>query len=82
MNWRWPRATPLFAQVLWLVIATLAASQLAALVVILSLPPPALEVYSVADVAQAVRSQTATTREGRRLVRSLADAPPNPRCLR
>jgi signal transduction histidine kinase len=46
---------PLFAQTLGLVIATLIAAQTAAVVVIFSLPPPNAEVYTVGDVAQAVR---------------------------
>ena len=76
MKTRRPRASPLFAQVLWLVIATLVATQITALLVIMSLPPPALEIYTVSEVAQAVRLESATTPNGQRLVASLADAPP------
>jgi signal transduction histidine kinase len=47
-------ALPLFAQTLGLVLATLIAAQTAAVLVIFSLPPPAPEVYTVGDVAQAV----------------------------
>ena len=51
-----PRLTlPLFAQTLGLVIATLIAAQTAAVVVILSLPPPSPEIYTVGDVLQAIR---------------------------
>lgn len=46
---------PLFVQTLGLVIATLIAAQTAAMVVILSLPPPAPEIYTVGDVLQAIR---------------------------
>lgn len=53
-----PRLTvPLFAQTLGLVIATLIAAQIATIVVILSLPPPSPEIYTVGDVVEAVRSQ-------------------------
>ena len=48
-------ALPLFAQTLGLVIATLIAAQTAAVVVILSLPPPSPEIYTVGDVVQAIR---------------------------
>lgn len=76
MNRRLPRAAPLFAQVVGLVVATLVASQLSAIVVVLSLPPPALEIYTVADVAQAIRLQSATTPDGARLVATITNAPP------
>jgi signal transduction histidine kinase len=49
-------ALPLFVQTLGLVIATLIAAQTAAVVVILSLPPPSPEVYTVGDILQAIRS--------------------------
>ena len=52
---KWPLALPLFAQTLGLVIATVIAAQTSAVVVILSLPPPSPEVYTVGDVAQAIR---------------------------
>ena len=71
-----PRASPLFAQVLWLVIATLAMTQVAALVVILSLPPPALEVYTVADVVAAVRLEPSAPREATRWSRGSRPRPP------
>ena len=48
---------PLFVQTLGLVIATLIAAQTAAVVVILSLPPPAAEIYTVGDILQAFRSR-------------------------
>jgi signal transduction histidine kinase len=50
-----PLTLPLFIQTLGLVIATLIAAQTTAMVVILSLPPPAPEVYTVGDVVDAVR---------------------------
>ncbi len=68
---------PLFLQMLGLVIATLVAAQLAALVVILSLPPPQPEIYSVRDVLAALRGRGATTSsEGRALATTLAASPP------
>jgi two-component system OmpR family sensor kinase len=50
---------PLFVQTLGLVIATLIAAQTAAVVVLLSLPPPSQEIYTVGDVVQAVRLRSA-----------------------
>ncbi len=76
MNLKRPWAAPLFAQVVGLVIATLAASQLCAVFIILSLPPPTLEIYTVADVAQAVRLDAATTHEGNKLVARISDSAP------
>lgn len=46
---------PLFVQTLGLVIATVIAAQAAAVLAIFSLPAPATEIYTVGDVAQAVR---------------------------
>jgi two-component system OmpR family sensor kinase len=46
---------PLFVQTLGLVIATLIAAQIATVVVLLSLPPPSPEIYTVGDVVQAIR---------------------------
>ena len=76
MNLRSPWAAPLFAQVVGLVIATLAASQLCAVIIILSLPPPELEIYTVADVAQAIRLDPATPHEGNRLTTMMSDKAP------
>lgn len=73
---------PVFAQTLGLVLATLVIAQIAAIVVILSLPPPPPEIYTVADVARAIRAQglSASEPEGGREARVLtvrrADAPP------
>ncbi|MHB8530849.1 MAG: ATP-binding protein, partial [Caulobacteraceae bacterium] len=68
---------PLFLQALGLVIATLLAAQIAAIVVILSLPTPAPDVYSVRDVVAALRNHGApATAEGRPLSVSLARGPP------
>jgi signal transduction histidine kinase len=71
---------PLFLQALGLVMATLIATEIATVVVILNLPPPAPEVYTVADVVQAVRLNGPTqTREGRDLItRTESQPPPGP----
>lgn len=58
---KWPLALPLFAQTLGLVIATVIAAQTSTVVVILSLPPPSPEIYTVGDVAQAIRFSGART---------------------
>ena len=52
---RRPLALPLFVQTLGLVIATLIAAQTAAVLVIFSLPPPTPQIYTVGDIAEAVR---------------------------
>jgi signal transduction histidine kinase len=69
---------PLFVQTLGLVIVTLVAAQTAAVLVILSLPPPSTEIYTVGDVAQAIRlSGTAAPRPGEpRLATHLEPSPP------
>ena len=68
---------PLFVQALGLVVATLIAAEIATVVVIFNLPPPAPEVYTVADVVQAVRVNGPTqTREGRDLTTRVVDGPP------
>jgi two-component system OmpR family sensor kinase len=71
---------PLFAQTLGLVFATLIAAQTAAVVVIFSLPPPAAEIYTVGDVAQAVRlSGDQSSKPGDPLLAThLAAMPPAP----
>jgi signal transduction histidine kinase len=70
-------ATPLFLQALGLVGATLVAVLIATTVVIINIPPPAPEIYTVAEVAQALRTgQSAKALEGRPLEVRLADAPP------
>ena len=76
MNLKRPRAASLFAQVVLLVIATLVATQLSAVIIILSLPPPALEIYTVADVAQTVRLDSSTTHEGSRLTTVMSNNAP------
>ena len=69
-------ATPLFLQALGLVGATLVAVLIATTIVIINIPPPAPEVYTVAEVAQALRTgQTANTVEGRALDVRVADGP-------
>jgi signal transduction histidine kinase len=70
-------STPLFLQALGLVVATLIAAQIATVIVILNLPPPAPEIYTVPDVAQALHAAKPTpTREGRELTAKRASAPP------
>ena len=70
-------ATPLFLQALGLVIATLVASWIATVVVILSMPAPPPEIYTVADVAAAIQGDLATpTREGRPLMTQFSPSPP------
>jgi signal transduction histidine kinase len=74
-----PRAptTSLFLQALGLVFATLIAVLIATAVLIINIPPPAPEIYTVAEVVQALQTaRTAATVEGRVLDVRLADAPP------
>jgi signal transduction histidine kinase len=73
-------AIPLFAQTLGLVIATLLTAQTAAIIVVFSLPPPATEIYTVGDVAQAARLRLAESRipGGRSLTTHLDAAAPAP----
>ena len=69
--------TSLFLQALGLVAATLVAVLLAATLVVLNMPPPSPEVYSVQEVAQALRTgQSAKTVEGRTLDVRRVDHPP------
>jgi signal transduction histidine kinase len=69
--------TSLFLQALGLVLATLVAVLIAATVVILNLPPPPPEIYTVAEVAQAVHTgKTTYTQEGRALEVSEQAGPP------
>jgi two-component system OmpR family sensor kinase len=74
LNRAW--AAPLFAQVVLLVIATLVATQVCAVVIILSLPPPELEIYTTADVVQAIHLETAAKHENNRLSTSLSARAP------
>lgn len=70
-------STPLFLQALGLVGATLVAVFIATTLVIINLPPPAPDVYSVAEVAQALRTgKAAQTVEGRALEVRTVDRPP------
>jgi two-component system OmpR family sensor kinase len=73
---RWPTTT-LFLQALGLVGATLVAVFVSAMVVILNLPPPPPDVYSVAEVAQAMKTgKGGQAIEGRPLeVRRESEAP-------
>ncbi len=62
-------AVPLFLQALGLVIATLLAALVTSIIVAFYLPQPPPEVYSVSDVARAVRAGRAIpTREARALI--------------
>jgi signal transduction histidine kinase len=70
-------ATSLFLQALGLVVATLVAVLIATTVVILNIPQPAPDIYTVGEVAQALRTgNTAQTVEGRALDVRTADQPP------
>jgi signal transduction histidine kinase len=71
--------TSLFLQALGLVAATLLAVFVSTTLVIINIPPPAPDVYTVAEVAQALRTgQSAQTVEGRALeVRREDHAPAN-----
>jgi signal transduction histidine kinase len=70
-------STPLFLQALGLVGATLVAVFIATMVVIINLPPVAPDVYTVAEVAQALRTgKAAQTVEGRALEVRKVDKPP------
>ena len=67
----------LFLQVLGLVIATLLVGQIAAVVIVMTLPPPVPEFYSVEDVVSAVRgSQPMKHRDGQPLMRRLSSTEP------
>jgi signal transduction histidine kinase len=70
-------ATPLFLQALGLVFATLIAVLIATTIIIINLPPPAAEIYSVNEVAQALRTgRPGNTVEGRTLEVRIVDTPP------
>jgi two-component system OmpR family sensor kinase len=70
-------ATSLYLQALGLVGATLVAVFLATTLVILNIPPPSPDIYTVGEVAQAVRSgKGAQAAEGRALLVSHVDRPP------
>lgn len=76
MKWRLP-ATPLFLQALGLVVAALVAAEIATVVVVLNLPPPPPDVYTVDDVAKAVRHIGRTqARDGRDLDSRISTTPP------
>jgi signal transduction histidine kinase len=69
--------TPLFLQALGLVAATLAAVFLATSLVVINLPPPSPDVYTVSEVAQAIRTgKTYPTVEGRALEVRPVSGPP------
>ncbi|HEY1750742.1 MAG TPA: ATP-binding protein [Caulobacteraceae bacterium] len=72
-------ASPLFLQALGLVGATLAAVFVATTVVLLNLPPPTPDVYTVAEVAQVFHTgKSAQAVEGRALEIEQVDRPPAP----
>jgi two-component system, OmpR family, sensor kinase len=71
--------TSLFLQTLGLVGATLVAVFVASTVVVLNIPPPAPEVYSVSEVAQVFRTgKPVQAAEGRTLELRRADSAPPP----
>ncbi|HEY2178840.1 MAG TPA: HAMP domain-containing protein, partial [Caulobacteraceae bacterium] len=68
---------PLFLQALGLVVAALVATEIATVVVVLNLPPPAPDIYSVADIVQSVRHDgPVQTPDGRDLAARLVSIPP------
>lgn len=70
---------PLFLQALGLVIATLIASQLVTSAVILLLPPPNPDIYTLGEIAQALETgQGLRTKEGRPLKVEVRDHAPPP----
>lgn len=69
------RGAPLFAQALVLVVMTAIAAQLITFAVLLGMPQPR-EVFTFADVAEAIRSGRVVEREGQILSVRTADAPP------
>ena len=71
-------ATSLYLQALGLVGATLVAVLLATSVVILNIPPPSPDIYTVSEVAQVLRTgKGAQAAEGRALLLSRIDRPPS-----
>ena len=70
-------STPLFLQALGLVAATLAAVFVATTLVVINMPPPSPDIYTVGEVAQALKTgKTYQTVEGRDLeVRAVAQPP-------
>ncbi|HEX6866732.1 MAG TPA: ATP-binding protein [Caulobacteraceae bacterium] len=74
------RATPLFVQVLGLVIVSLIAAHAVSLFIIFSLPPPPPEAYRLSEVAEALRAPGETeVAEGRPLVAARKAEPPRRR---
>ncbi len=77
MRLPWAPAAPLFLQALGLVAATLVAVLIATAVLIINIPPPAPEIYTVPEVLQALHNgKSAETSEGRTLEVRLANSPP------
>jgi two-component system, OmpR family, sensor kinase len=72
-------APPLFLQTLGLVIATLVAAQIAAIVIVFSLPPPTPEVYTLGEVVASLKGVAATPRrDAHPLTNRLSATPPAP----
>lgn len=69
------RGAPLIAQALALVVVTAIAAQLITFGVLLGIPKPR-EVFTFADIAEAVRRGAPVEREGQRLSVRIAEAPP------
>ena len=76
------RGTPIFVQVLALIVVCLAASYAITSAIVLHLPPPPPEIYRLSDVARALRSPGVTpVPEARPLVVSLQGAAPREQAL-
>ncbi|HWE98499.1 MAG TPA: ATP-binding protein [Caulobacteraceae bacterium] len=69
-------ALPLFLQTLCLVIITLVVAQILAVAVILNLPPPPPLVYTVAEVAQVVRTEGEPAGQASRVLQVHGEAGP------
>jgi signal transduction histidine kinase len=69
-------SAPIFVQVLALVLLSLVAAQAVNLAVVLTLPDPPPLGLTAGEAARALKGETVTTRDGKRLVAVLRDAPP------
>lgn len=67
---------PITLQLALLLLASLAVAQLMIFLVAALTPPPARPVFTLAEVAQALRGGDLPQRNGRRLIRTVQDAPP------
>src|SRR5436309_3210901 len=77
MKMRSVGGAPIFLQVVALALLSVVAAQVINLGVILTLPDPPPQGYSVTEAAQALRGAPVTTRDGKRLSAKLQDAPPD-----